>query len=63
MGNFIDKAIKSHIIVANNKVYYIHKVDCDEEILYCHDVEGVDFIIDAHMIALSHDVRYYEELK
>jgi len=61
----LSKAASADMMLANGKYYLVDRVDCDEEVIFVHDMSGQDFIIDLHMISLSNDVHFYllDELK
>ena len=63
----LSKATSADVMIANGKWYHIDRVDCDDKIIYVHDMDGQDFIIDLHIVAfmeVSEYVHFYilEEL-
>lgn len=57
----LELAIVSHLFVANGVTYYIDRVDCDEQVCYCHSWNGGDVEIDLLYMDRSRNIKFYKE--
>jgi len=65
MDKVMAKAIHADVMIANGKFYFVDRIDWDDQIIYCTDLEGSQYIIDHSLVALSDSVKFYnmEEIK
>jgi len=59
----LDLAAKVDIIIANGVVYYVDRVDYDEQVVHCSLVGGMPCCILALNLVQGFDVKYYMETK
>jgi len=59
----LEKAIKAHLFIANGILYYIDRVDCDEQICYCHFSNGDAAAVSLNMMAFSYTIEFYSKVE